>query len=177
MSSFRCASLVATILIGTSLACSGGVVQPADQLEFFESKIRPVFVEHCYSCHSDKAEKLKGGLRLDSSEALLKGGSSGPAIVPGDPDASLLIKAVRYKDPDLQMPPKDKKLSDAQIASLEAWVKMGAPLPRPATTGPRPLTDVSEARARHWAFQPVTKPAPPAVKHSTWVRTPIDNFG
>ena len=106
---------------------------------------------------------------------MLKGGSSGPVIVPGDPDASLLIKAVRYRDADLQMPPKDKKLADDQIANLEAWVKMGAPDPR-VSTGPKPLTDVAEARARHWAFQPVTKPAPPSVKKPRWVQTPVDNF-
>src|SRR4029077_11239757 len=129
-----------------------------EQIEFFESKVRPVFVEHCYKCHSEKAERVKGELRLDSTEAVLKGGGSGPAIVPGNPDASLLIKAVRYTDPDLQMPPHkggDQKLSDAQIASLEAWVKMGAPMPAPANTGPRSLRDINEARARHWAFQPI----------------------
>ncbi len=147
----------------------------AEQIEFFENKIRPVLADHCYSCHSDKAEKVKGGLRLDSREALLKGGTSGAVITPGDPDASLLIKAVRYTDPEMQMPPKDKKLSDAQIATLEAWVKMGAPDPRD-TTGPKPLTDIAEARARHWAFQPVTKPALPAVKKKRWVQTPVDIF-
>ena len=146
-----------------------------EQTEFFESKVRPILVDRCYSCHSDKAEKVKGGLKLDTREATLKGGTSGAALVPGDPDASLLIKAVRYTDPDLQMPPKDKKLSAEQIAALEAWVKMGAPDPRVAT-GPRPLTDASEAKKRHWAFQPVTKPAPPKVNNPRWTKTPVDNF-
>jgi len=146
-----------------------------EQTEFFENKIRPVFAEHCYSCHSEKAEKLKGGLRLDTRGGLLKGGNSGPVVVPGDPDASALIKAVRYTDPDLQMPPKDKKLSADQIAALEAWVKMGAPDPR-SDTGPKELIDVTEARARHWAFQPVTKPALPVVKKTRWVQTPVDAF-
>src|SRR2546429_403966 len=135
------------------------------QLQFFENRIRPVLSENCYKCHSAQAEKVKGRLLLDSREGVLKGGDTGPAIVPGDPESSLLIKAVRYTDPDLQMPPKNKKLSDEQIASLETWVKMGAPDPR-VSTGPRPLTDVAEARARHWAFQPVNKPAPPRVKNS-----------
>src|SRR5437899_5351002 len=135
-----------------------------EQLEFFEKTIRPLLAEHCYSCHSEKAEKLKGGLRLDTSSGVLKGGDSGPAIIPGDAEGSLLIKAIRYTDPDLQMPPKNKKLASEQIASLEAWVKMGAPLPSSAA-GPRPLTDINEARRRHWAFQPVRKPAPPAVKN------------
>ena len=146
-----------------------------DQIEFFENKIRPVLVDHCYSCHSDRAEKVKGGLKLDTREAVLKGGTSGDVIVPGDPDASLLIKAVRYLDPDLQMPPKDKKLSADQIASLEAWVKMGAPDPR-LSTEPKPLTDIAEARARHWAFQPVKTPPPPKVKQTRWVKTPVDAF-
>src|SRR5437588_2107668 len=101
-----------------------------EQIEFFETKVRPVLAENCFRCHSEKAEKLKGGLRLDTPEALLKGGDSGPVILSGDPEASLLIKAVRYLDPDLQMPPKNKKLPVEQIASLEAWIKMGAPMPR-----------------------------------------------
>ena len=154
----------------------GAATSPtAEQTEFFESKIRPIFADHCYACHSAQAEKVKGGLRLDTREALLKGGSSGPVIVPGEPDASPLIKAVRYTDPDLQMPPKDKKLSAEQIAALEAWVKMGAPDPR-VTAGPKPLTDLTEARARHWAFQPVNQPAPPPVKKKRRVQTPVDNF-
>ena len=146
-----------------------------EQSEFFEAKIRPIFTDHCYSCHSDKAEKVKGGLRLDTPEGLLKGGNDGAVIVPGDPDSSLLIKAVRYQDPELQMPPKDKKLSADQIASLEAWVKMGAPDPR-TSGGPKPLTDIAEARARHWAFQPVKKPRVPEVKKKRWVQTPVDAF-
>src|SRR5712691_7796480 len=104
------------------LVIRSAAAEPAtEQIEFFEKKIRPLFVEHCYTCHSEKAEKLKGGLRLDTPEALLKGGDSGPAVIAGDPDASLLIKAVRYTDPDLQMPPKNKKLPAEEIANLEAW--------------------------------------------------------
>ncbi len=150
-------------------------VEPtAEQIEFFEAKIRPVFADNCYSCHS-AAQKTKGGLRLDASAALLKGGENGPVIVPGDPDASVLIKAVRYTDADLQMPPKDKKLPAEKIALLEAWVKMGAPLPKDADVKPL-LTEVSVARTQHWAFQPVQKPAVPKVKKSSWVQTPVDNF-
>src|SRR6185295_3014369 len=99
-------------------------------VEFFENKIRPLLVDHCYKCHSAEGEKIKGGLLLDTREGLLKGGDTGPAIVPGDLEKSLLIKAVRYMDKDLQMSPKNKKLSDEQIADLETWVKMGAPDPR-----------------------------------------------
>src|SRR5262245_50689049 len=100
--------------------------------EFFEKKVRPVLAEHCFTCHSDQAKKLKGGLRLDSRAALLKGGDSGAAIVPGEPANSLLLKAVGYKDVDLQMPPKGK-LPDAAVADLTVWVKSGAAWPGTTT--------------------------------------------
>lgn len=145
-----------------------------EQIELFETKVRPLFADQCYSCHSASG-KIKGGLRLDEPTALLRGGDSGPVIVPGNVDASLLIKAVRYKDENLQMPPKDKKLGADQIASLEAWVAMGAPMPQNAAA-PRLLTDVAEAQAKHWAFQPVQKPTLPRVSKSRWVQTPVDNF-
>src|SRR2546423_12854374 len=86
----------------------------SENFDFFEKKIRPLLVEHCYKCHSAQSEKVKGGLLLDTREGVLKGGDTGPAIVPGDPEKSLLIKAVRFTDKELQMPPKDKKLQDAQ---------------------------------------------------------------
>src|SRR6266545_1743064 len=143
------------------------------QTQFFESKIRPVLADNCYKCHSQQAEKIKGGLLLDTREGVLKGGETGPAILPGDPEKSLLIKAVRYTDPDLQMPPKDKKLSDAQIADLVAWVKMGAPDPRMASAEPKAWVDPNK---KHWAWQPLTKPAPPEVKDPAWCKTPVDNF-
>src|SRR5262245_58698832 len=111
------------------------------QADFFESKVRTVLANNCYKCHSAKAEKVKGGLFRDSRDGVLKGGENGPAIVAGDPEKSLLIKAVRYTDPDLQMPPKGDKLSDQQIADLTAWVKMGAPDPRVATAGQKAWTD------------------------------------
>ena len=107
-------------------------VLDAAGVDFFERKIRPIFVENCYKCHSAEAEKVKGGLLLDTRDGVIKGGDTGPVIVPGNPDKSLLIKAVRYIDPDLQMPPKNKKLAPEQITDLEAWVKMGAPDPRSA---------------------------------------------
>lgn len=161
-------------LIASTLVCSAAE-SASDSVDFFENNIRPLLAERCYSCHSAKAEKVKGGLRLDTPEAILKGGNSGAAIAVGDPDASLLIKAVRYSDPELQMPPKDQKLPAEEIEKLEAWVKAGAPLPRLAGS-PRPATRLEEARAHHWAFQPVRKPTPPPVKNSRWVKTPVDNF-
>src|SRR5688572_11019864 len=132
---------------------------PDQHVEFFEKKIRPLLVEHCYKCHSAESEKLKGGLRLDSREGVLKGGESGPAIVPGDPDKSLLIKAVRYADKDLQMPPEGMKLSEAQIADLVAWVNMGAPDPR--ATEARASGTVAAQAKTWWAFQPVQRPEVP----------------
>src|SRR5438045_139730 len=100
-----------------------------DGVEFFEKRIRPLLVENCYKCHSAGAQKLKGGLRLDARDLALKGGESGKlAIVPGAPERSLMIEAVRYNNTDLQMPPK-KKLAEEQIDELVAWIKMGAPWP------------------------------------------------
>src|SRR5436190_5504609 len=97
--------------------------------EYFEKKIRPVLVDRCFSCHSSTAAKLKGGLKLDSLESTLKGGDSGPVIVPGHPEKSPLIDAVSYKNIDLRMPPKGK-LPAEQIADLAEWVKRGAPWPK-----------------------------------------------
>src|SRR5690242_9412106 len=111
-----CAVLVSASAALAAEPTAGGI-------EFFEKKIRPVLVDNCYKCHSAGAEKVKGGLLLDTRDGVLKGGDTGPAIVPGDADKSLLIKAVRYSDENLQMPPKDKKLSAQQIADLESWVK------------------------------------------------------
>ena len=135
---------------------------PPDQVEFFESKIRPILIQSCYPCHSEAEGKSKGSLTLDTRDALLKGGATGPALVAGDPDKSLLIQAVRYTDEDLQMPPlkdgKGGKLSPEKIADLEKWVRLGAPDPR---TGPVVPVALDMARARqHWAFQPLP-PSPP----------------
>ena len=172
----RCrANYFCVVAVVVTTARFAVAVEPtAEQIEFFETKIRPVLAENCYTCHSAE-KKIKGGLRLDSPAALLKGGDTGPAIVPGNAEASLLIKAVRYLDADLQMPPKEKKLPAEQIADLEAWVKMGAPLPTYSDAKPQ-LTEVGVARAKHWAFQPVQKPALPKVKNSRWAKTPVDDF-
>jgi len=142
------------------------------QTDFFENRIRPLLADKCYKCHSTLAEKIKGGLLLDSREGMLKGGDSGKVIVPGDPETSLLIKAVRYTDPDLQMP-KDKKLDDDEIANLEKWVRMGAPDPRTATADQRKWSD---NKTNHWAWQPVKHVPIPQVSDSGWCQTPVDNF-
>src|SRR6266487_4304576 len=120
----------ASLVLGAwCLELPAAELSPAET-QFFENKVRPILAKNCYKCHSTQAEKVRGSLLLDSKEGTLKGGETGPAIVPGDPDKSLLIKAVRYTDPDLQMPPKGDKLSDEQINDLVTWVKMGAPDPR-----------------------------------------------
>jgi len=144
--------------------------------EFFEQKIRPLLVERCYECHSAQATKLKGGLRLDSREDVLKGGDSGRVVEPGQPDKTLLIKAVRYTEEELKMPPHHQ-LPPEQIAALEQWVKMGAPDPRQAVTN-APVhygVDIAEGR-KFWSYQPVKDPPLPAVRHKDWVKNPIDNF-
>ena len=142
-------------------------------VDFFERKIRPLLAERCYECHGAKAEELKGGLFLDSKEGVLKGGDSGPAIVPGNPEKSLLIKAVRYTSEDLQMPPKNKRLADEQIADLEEWVKLGAPDPRTAEGG---RASAQGSANDHWAFQPI-KPVPlPKVRNTRWIKSPVDAF-
>jgi hypothetical protein len=170
-------SAIAVLLLGTATQAQQQAAPPltADQVEFFEKKIRPIFVERCYKCHSAHAEKVKGGLLLDSREGLLKGGDSGPAIVPGDPEKSILIRAIRQTD-ELRMPVKEK-LPDEQIADFVAWVRMGAPDPRLPTAAPavaRPTPSLTEAR-KFWAFQPARETLPPVVR-SPWGRTPIDNF-
>jgi Protein of unknown function (DUF1553)/Protein of unknown function (DUF1549)/Planctomycete cytochrome C len=145
------------------------------QVEFFENRIRPLLAEHCYKCHSSESAKVKGGLRLDTRENLRKGGDSGQVLIPGNPDKSLLVQAVRYTNPDLQMPPKGERLTDAQVASIEDWVRMGAPDPRAdnrASGGP----GRNQSGRDHWAFQPVRTPAVPQVKMADWVQTPVDAF-
>ena len=171
MTKFLQVNSVLLTALAAALHPAAAAAPDAASLEFFEKRIRPLLVDHCYECHSATSKKLKGGLLLDTRAGLLKGGDNGPAVVPGDVEKSLLIKAVRYTDKDLAMPPKDKKLPPERIADLEAWVKMGAPDPR---TGSGQAVTINAAR--HWAFQPVSSPAPPMVKNKTWGRSPIDAF-
>jgi hypothetical protein len=145
--------------------------------EFFEKKVRPVLVEHCLKCHGADARKVKGGLRLDSRAALLRGGDGGPAVVPGDPSRSKLIGAVRYKDVDLQMPPKGR-LPDAVIADLVTWVRDGATWPEDMTSSAatRNEFDLSRRKAEHWCWQPVRRPALPVVNDPSPVSSAVDAF-
>ncbi|MDB6028096.1 MAG: hypothetical protein JWM68_4319 [Verrucomicrobiales bacterium] len=149
---------------------------PREGFDFFEKNIRPVLSDKCFKCHSEESEKLKGALKLDSKAALLKGGDSGPAIVPFHPETSLLIKAIHWGDPDLQMPPKEK-LTAHDIKNFEIWIKMGAPDPRQgkATNAAYGSYNWAEVK-KFWAFQPIKHPKPPQVKNATWPVTAIDNF-
>jgi hypothetical protein len=163
---------ISLVSFAASAAQTTEKVDPA-QLEFFESKIRPILVENCYKCHSHDSEKVKGGLLLDTKDSVLKGGDNGPAVIPGFPDKSLLIKAVRYTDEDLQMPPKGKKLAPAQVRALEEWVKMGAPDPRSGAT----VLSASKAKASsHWSYQPVRTPPIPQSVPRAWIKNPVDAF-
>lgn len=172
-------SLVALLLMPPeSIARAAG--SPAqddrDGIAFFETEIRPLLVERCYSCHSDDAPRVRGGLKLDSAEGLRLGGDLGPSLVPGDPENSLLIEAVRYDDELLKMPPSGK-LTDHQIEQLVRWVEMGAPDPRtdsaPASPDPSrgdsPDVDL-------WSFRPPTEPALPEVSDPSWPRSDLDRF-
>jgi len=143
-------------------------------IEFFEKKIRPVLVERCYACHSAENEKkLKANLYLDSREGLLKGGDTGPSIVLGAPEKSLLIKAITYKDDNLMMPPKGK-LTPEQIKDFESWVRMGAPDPRLKAK----LAGGADTKKwqSHWAFQMPKESAAPKVADAEWTKNPIDAF-
>jgi hypothetical protein len=162
----------------TILAVSGpsrGVAADSQGgIEFFEKRVRPLLVKRCYECHSASAKKLKAGLYLDSKAGWSKGGDSGTAIVPGKPEDSLLIRAVRWTDPDTRMPPK-RKLTAADIAALEQWVKMGAPDPREPALQDYATRNTQHA-IDHWAYQPLANPAPPIVEDTAWPRTDIDRF-
>ena len=144
---------------GVQLA-SGSVSR--EQESFFEQKVRPLLAEKCFSCHSVNSGKKKGGLLLDSREAIIKGGESGPAAAEGKPDQSLMIRAVQYHEPDLQMPPKEK-LSTKEVATLEHWILGGMYFPSPRTSlSAKNKIDVAEGR-KFWAFQPLTQSSPPVI--------------
>ncbi|NUM52127.1 MAG: DUF1553 domain-containing protein [Candidatus Hydrogenedentes bacterium] len=139
--------------------------------DYFEQHIRPVLIEHCYTCHSAESESLKAGLLLDTREGALKGGDSGKAaVVPGAPEQSRIIEAIRYQNPDLQMPPK-QKLDDAAIEAIITWIAMGAPDPRDGQAlAPKPQS------RKLWATEPVADPPVPAVNDASWIKTPVDAF-
>ncbi|MEO0448593.1 MAG: DUF1549 domain-containing protein [Verrucomicrobiota bacterium] len=162
----------------TSLAIIPFFLAPAsgrgsEGTPYFEAHIRPLLIQHCYDCHSVEAGKQKGGLLLDSKWAWETGGDSGPALVPGDPESSLIIDAVRRTELRVDgMPPKSN-LSKGEIAKLETWISMGAPDPRAKVESETALVDefnLPQRKAEQWAWQPKQKPEVPAGVH------PIDHF-
>ena len=177
---FLSRSLPASLVI--VLTGAAPAAPTAEGVEFFEKKIRPVLISACYDCHSAESGKAKGGLAVDTREALLLGGDAGPSVVPGNLEKSKLIEAVRYKNRDLQMPPKNA-LTEAQIRDLEQWVAMGAPDPREgapsaaakAHGGVNRGIDIAEGR-KFWSFTPLAEIATAAVKNSAWVQSPVDAF-
>lgn len=140
--------------------------------DFFERKIRPVLIQHCYKCHSAREAKPKGGLRLDTQAGMKRGGDSGPAITPGKPDGSLLMLAIRHSDDELRMPPKSK-LPAQVINDFEKWIAAGAVDPRTDAVGEKIGL---EAARSHWAFEPLSDPKPPAINETDNHRNPIDRF-
>ena len=149
-----------------------------EQLAFFEAKIRPLLVQHCYECHSADASELGGGLLLDSHRGIVKGGETSPAVVPRDPDSSLLMTAVKYSKADLQMPPAGK-LADHEIQNIKRWIEMGAPDPRTsdtvATLNAKKAIDWDKARD-FWSLRPLSKPAGPDIIDSKWATTSVDRY-
>ncbi len=176
--------LLVLLLVGVGARAQGS----DSDLAFFENKIRPLLVEHCYKCHSEKSEKVKGELLLDSRENMLAGGESktSPTLVPGHPAKSLLITAVSYSDPDLEMPPNNR-LSAQQVADLTTWVAAGAQWPvdkiakKPSTSdtpkAPKlEAFDLKKRKAAHWAWQPIKETPPPTASDMTWANSPTDRF-
>ena len=160
------------------MLAAGRLSAAASDGALFEKTIRPILAENCFKCHSHAENKFKGGLALDSANALLKGGETGPAIVPGQPEKSLLLQAVRQSG-ELKMPPKGR-LTEAQIVAIEQWIKAGAPMPAALSTLPNApakrtgkITDEDRA---WWAFQPVRKTTVPKPANDSWSRNEIDRF-
>ena len=168
---------VALLILCATTALAAEPRSDAAGEDDFESKVRPVLVEHCYKCHSAQSKSLKGGLRLDDMAKMRKGGDTGPAVVPGDLEASLLVKAVRYDDEVLRMPPKGK-LPEREIAALAQWVKHGAigPLPAKTAAGKLPPGLDFESARGHWSYRPIRQSSVPAIHQKDWPRSPIDSF-
>jgi hypothetical protein len=169
------------IMAAVIVFCAGGSVAWAeeasrDQIEFFESRIRPVLVEHCYECHSAEAQTPEGGFRLDDRAAIRRGGDSGSAVVPGKAEESLLLAALQYDGAFYDMPP-DGKLPDEVLADFRRWVEMGAPDPREPHHADTPRSASSVAAPDDlWALRPLRRPTVPTLARERCARGPIDQF-
>ena len=160
------------------LTCTKATTSATESFAFFENKVRPILADNCYQCHSEESGKHKGGLLLDRRAGWQNGGDSGPAIVPGDTDRSLLLQAVRYRNENLQMPPKSR-LAESDIEILEAWIAMGAPDPRDAELAGRVRGNAIDYKTerQNWSYRPHSRPEPPKVSDGAWVRDQvIDRF-
>ncbi|MEQ1828514.1 MAG: PSD1 and planctomycete cytochrome C domain-containing protein [Pirellula sp.] len=167
--------LMIVLCLGSCSTCAGqDSTDSASEHRFYENHIRPLLVKHCYQCHSEKAGKQESNLLLDRRKGWLEGGDSGPSVVPGDVDASILIRAVRYKDPSLQMPPT-RRLSDDEVAKLERWVGTGAKAPDDFVTKPSDNPSDPVVGKEHWAFQPLHASSVP-VANDAWENNPVDAF-
>ena len=171
-----CLAIYSSLRAQQEAVASGTSQATSEQLEFFEKEVRPLLVEHCYECHSGKSKKLQAGLRVDSRNAMLKGGDSGPALIASKPEESSLIQAVRYDG--FEMPPKGK-LPSKEIEVLTKWVAMGAPWPteQPSADGPdREAFDWQKRKAEHWVWQSIQNPTRPTVVSVDWPQSDIDFF-
>ncbi|MHC4875879.1 MAG: PSD1 and planctomycete cytochrome C domain-containing protein [Planctomycetota bacterium] len=181
-----CVTRSLQIVLTVLLTCPAAAADPtkksetapdAAAIEFFESRVRPLLHRHCNECHSTKTGPENGELILDSSAGLKRGGSRGAVVVAGEPESSLLLEAVTYRDPDLQMPP-DGRLSNADIATLEQWIRSGAAFPEYGEQAVRQAggkIDI-EAGRQFWAFQPLKQSDPPDVDHAATASNPIDRY-
>jgi len=164
------------ILCGAHVRCQAGdqALRLDEGIAYFETHIRPLFIRHCFGCHSEQANREEGGLTLDRPASWLRGGSQGPAVVPGDAAGSLLMAAVRYERDDLQMPPT-QKLDASDLASLEHWITIGAPAPADILSTPENASDPDLGKT-HWAFQPLPRLQAPFIRQADWPRGPIDRW-
>src|SRR5580704_10634897 len=169
---FRRLFLVAGIVTALQTGSPHAISSDRDGIMLFENRVRPVLTSRCVKCHG--AAKQESGLRLDSKSMARKGGDRGPAIVPGDPEHSLLVLAAR-RDGDLKMPP-DEPLSPEEIAGLSEWIRLGAPWPAESVRPSTRSGEITAEERRFWSFQPLAPTSPPNVQDRFWSRTPVDRF-
>src|ERR1022692_13376 len=176
----QCILICILVAAGAAIprTASGQTVKATEEtlVDFFERKVRPVLANNCHNCHSANTKAI-ANLRVDDRNGLVKGGNRGPAVIPGNPDKSLLIQAVRKTHPKVKMPP-DHELTEQEIADLATWIKDGAAWPAvrvPASIG-RPNAKYEKLRKSHWAWQPLREVKSPQIKNAAWARDEIDRF-